>query len=140
MDQSIVLPSGFRIGLDPILGLLPGVGDAVTSLISCYLVYESARLGLPRRVLGRMLGNIALESLAGSFPVLGDIFDAFWKSNMRNLRLLEQHYHPGLPERSGRQIGLWIWGVALALLVLLGTGFYLMAKFILTIANTVLPF
>jgi hypothetical protein len=108
MDQSIVLPNGYRIGLDPLLGLLPVVGDFLGALISCYLVYESARLGLPKRVLARMLGNIAIEAGAGSFPILGDIFDAAWKANMRNLRLVEMHYQPAAPERPTRRIGWWL--------------------------------
>src|SRR5579871_5811664 len=66
MDQSIVLPNGYRIGLDPLLGLVPGIGDMVGALISCYLVYEAARLGLKKRVLVRMLGNIGIDTLVGS--------------------------------------------------------------------------
>lgn len=108
MDSSIVLPNGYRIGLDPILGLAPGIGDLIGTAISCYLIYESARLGLPKRVLLNMVLNVALEGLLGIFPVLGDIFDAAWKANMRNLRLLELHYHPAQPERSFGQIVLWL--------------------------------
>jgi hypothetical protein len=140
MDQSIVLPSGFRIGLDPILGLVPGVGEAVTTVISCYLVYQSALLGLPKRVLMRMVGNIALESLAGSVPIIGDLFDAVWKANMRNVRLLEQNYHPALPERSPRKIALLMSGVAAGLILIMGTAFYLVAKVILGAANLLFGF
>lgn len=140
MDQCIVLPSGYRIGLDPILGLVPGLGDVVTSLVSCYLVYECALLGLPKRILFRMLGNIAVESLAGSFPVIGDLFDVFWKSNMRNLRLLDQHYHPALPERSARRMALWMAAFAAGLLLMMGATFYLIAKMLLFLASYLVPF
>jgi hypothetical protein len=135
MDQSIVLPSGFRIGLDPILGLVPGLGEVVTSTISCYLVYQSALLGLPKRVLMRMVGNVALESLAGSVPILGDLFDAVWKSNMRNLRLLEEHYHPALAERSSRKIALWMAAIFGLLVLVMGTAFYIAAQILLAIAS-----
>jgi hypothetical protein len=104
MDNSIVLPNGYRIGLDPLLGLLPGFGDLLGAAISTYLVYECARLGVPKRTLVRMLGNIAVEGVVGAIPVLGDIFDATWKANMRNLKLLEGCYQPGLRERTPRQI------------------------------------
>ena len=139
MDQSIVLPSGFRIGLDPLFGLLPGIGDAVSALISCYLVYESARLGLPKRVLLRMLGNIGLDTLVGSFPVLGDFFDAFWKSNMRNLRLLDEHYHPATPERSARQISAWLLSMMALLLLVSGTVFYFIAQFTIHVVQALFP-
>lgn len=133
MDQSIVLPNGYRIGLDPILGLVPGLGDVVGTLISSYLVYESARLGVRTKVLARMVGNIALEMLAGAFPILGDLFDAFWKANMRNLRLLEEHYHPSLRERSARQIMGWMIVVASVLVISAGTLFYFVAQFTLAV-------
>ena len=107
MDQSITLPNGFRIGLDPLLGLVPGIGDGLGALISCYLVYEAARLGLPKLVLGRMLANIAFDAFSGSVPVLGDVLDAVWKANMRNLRLVDRHYHPSMPERPAGRLVLW---------------------------------
>ena len=126
MDRSIVLPTGYRIGLDPLLGLVPGVGDAIGTLISCYLVYEAARLGVTKRVLFWMLVNIAVEGLAGSIPVLGDLFDAAWKANVRNLRLLDQQYHPGMKERSAGQLVFWMMAVAGGMLLATGTAFYLM--------------
>jgi hypothetical protein len=139
MDNSIVLPSGYRIGLDPLLGLLPGIGDAIGALISSYLVYEAARLGVQKRVLLRMAGNICAEVLAGAFPVLGDIFDATWKANMRNLRLLDLHYRPSVPERSARQMTLWIVVFGAFLLLLTGTTFFLMAQLVLGLAGLLFP-
>ena len=140
MDQSIVLPSGFRIGLDPLLGLLPGVGDAISALISVYVVYESALLGLKKRVLLAMLGNIALDALVGSFPVLGDIFDAVWKANMRNLRLLDKHYSPATPERSATQLAAWMLGVAVLLLLSMGTLFYVTVHLLLGLIGALISF
>ena len=129
MDQSIVLPSGFRIGLDPILGLLPGVGDALTTVVSCYVLYEAARLGMKKRVLAQMLGNIVLDAATGSIPVLGDVFDAVWKANMRNLRLIDKHYHPAQPERAPGRITAWMLGVTLALLTMGGLLFLRSRRF-----------
>ncbi len=135
MDQSIVLPSGYRIGLDPLLGVLPGLGDVVGMVISFYLVYESARLGLQKKVLAKMMGNLAVEALVGTFPVLGDIFDAVWKANIRNLRLLDQHYNPATPERPARQIVFWLAAAFLALVFAAGTAFFFVAQFLLAVAR-----
>ena len=94
LDTWIVLPGGFRIGIDPILGLLPGVGDFIGAALSLYLVREAAKLGIPKWIIVRMIGNVAIEALLGLVPILGDGFDAVWKANVRNLRLLELHYSP----------------------------------------------
>lgn len=110
LDQCITLPGGMRIGIDPIIGLVPAVGDLIATALSLYLVYEAARLGLPKRILLRMLGNVALESLMGTFPILGDLFDAVWKANMRNMRLVDLHYSPSRPERPKRTIAAWVFG------------------------------
>jgi hypothetical protein len=108
LDSSIVLPGGYRIGIDPIVGLIPGFGDFIGAALSFYLVYEAARLGLPKRVLLRMCGNVLIEVLVGEIPLLGDIFDAVWKANLRNARLVEMHYHPTQPERPLKRIFLKI--------------------------------
>jgi hypothetical protein len=133
MDNSIVLPNGYRIGLDPLLGLLPGVGDAIGAAVSSYIVYEAARLGIAKRILMRMLGNVAVEALVGVFPLIGDVFDATWKANMRNLRLLERHYHPAMPERSGRWILCWIAVLMGGILMGSLTFFYLLLRLIVQI-------
>src|SRR4051794_3900975 len=80
-----------RFGLDSIIGLAPVAGDAVTAMISLYIVIEAARLGLPRRKIGRMLANVAIETAVGSVPLLGDIFDTFWKANLRNVAIIDAH-------------------------------------------------
>jgi hypothetical protein len=125
MDRSIPIGGGRRIGLDPLLGLWPGAGDALGAVISLYVVYEGARLGLPLRVLGRMLGNILVEAVAGTVPLVGDVFDAVWGANMRNVRLVDQHYRPERPDRpSGRIItSLVIVAVLLIALVLTASAF-----------------
>lgn len=93
LDNSIPLPgTRFRIGLDAIVGLIPGLGDLVGVLLSSYIVREAARIGTPPSVLIRMALNVAVEGVVGLIPFLGDIFDAAWKANQRNLALLDAHF------------------------------------------------
>ena len=92
LDTAVRLPGGFRFGADSIIGLAPGVGDAATGLIACYFVYEAHRLGLPKAKLMRMGGNVALDVVFGALPVLGDLFDTIFKANVRNLRIIEDHF------------------------------------------------
>lgn len=90
MDSSFGLPgTRFRLGLDSLFGLAPVAGDAAGALVSLYIVWEARRLGAPTVLVARMLGNIAADTLGGSVPLLGDLFDAAFKSNLRNLALLE---------------------------------------------------
>jgi len=81
---------GFRFGLDGLLGLAPGVGDAATGLFAAYVVYEAWRLGASRSTLARMAANVAVDAAVGSIPLLGDLFDLAWKANRRNLELLRR--------------------------------------------------
>ena len=88
LDDSIRLPgTKFKIGLDPIIGVLPVAGDAVAAALSGYIVLESARLGVSYLTLLRMLANVGVDFAVGSVPVVGDIFDVAWKANVRNLQL-----------------------------------------------------
>jgi hypothetical protein len=90
-------------------------------------------LGLPKRILLRTLGNVAIEGLVGTFPVLGDVFDAVWKANMRNLRLIELHYAPARPGRSkGRVLG-WILSVLAVFFAAYLTVVYLILRGILSL-------
>ena len=92
LDSSIPLPGvRFRIGIDAIVGLVPGLGDLFGVLLSSYIVREAARLGAPRSVLLHMAWNVAIEGVVGIVPFLGDVFDAAWKANQRNFALLEKH-------------------------------------------------
>jgi hypothetical protein len=99
MDSAFSIPgTKFRIGLDPIIGLVPGAGDIVDTAFSAYLIYLATRFNIPQKTLGKMIYNISLEAVIGSVPLVGDIFDAFYKSNMRNLALLEEHLEVVEPE------------------------------------------
>jgi hypothetical protein len=89
MDSAVEIPgTGWRIGLDPVIGLIPGIGDALGTMVSAYIVVEGARLGASKWTIARMIGNIAIDTLVGTVPVLGDLFDAGFKSNVMNVRLL----------------------------------------------------
>src|SRR5690625_2680290 len=91
LDSQFRVPfTQFRLGLDPILGLIPGVGDAALALPAFYILYRAHRLGVRRRVLARMGWNIAVDLAVGAIPLLGDFFDAAFRANLRNLALLRQ--------------------------------------------------
>jgi len=81
-----------RFGLNSVIGLAPGAGDAILALISLYIVYEAIRLGLPRAKIARMLLNVAVEAGLGVFPVLGDALDVVWKANLRNVDIIDRHF------------------------------------------------
>lgn len=97
MDTAIRIPgTGIRFGADSVFGLIPVVGDAGGALVGLYIVNEARRLGLPPAKLVPMLGNIAVDSVLGSVPLAGDVFDLFFKSHRRNLRIILDHFgvHP----------------------------------------------
>ena len=92
IDGAFSLPgTRFRFGLNSVIGLLPVGGDAVLGAISLFIVYEAAQLGVPRAKLARMVANVALETVGGSVPILGDLFDMALKANLRNIAIIEEH-------------------------------------------------
>ncbi|WP_026732890.1 DUF4112 domain-containing protein [Fischerella sp. PCC 9605] len=92
MDTSIRIPlTGFRIGIDPIIGLVPGAGDLISTAFSAYIIFLATRFRIPPKALVQMIFNVGLETVVGTVPLVGDIFDAFYKSNIRNLAILEQY-------------------------------------------------
>lgn len=85
------------IGLDAIVGLVPGIGDAITAAMGIYLVWEARNLGLPNWKLWRMAANVGIDTLLGAVPVAGDLFDFLYRSNTRNLKIIKRHldrHHP----------------------------------------------
>lgn len=97
MDSQVRVPGlGLRIGADAVLGLVPGVGDALSGLIGAYLIYEAHRLGIPRSAVLRMVANTAIDTAIGAIPFAGDIWDFFFRANDRNMQILARHVG-GLP-------------------------------------------
>jgi hypothetical protein len=91
LDRAFRIPgTNITFGADAILGLIPGGGDIAGAVFSGWLILLGSRMGLPRHVLMRMVANVAIDTVGGSVPVLGDLFDVAWKSNTRNLKMLEQ--------------------------------------------------
>ncbi|MBW8895865.1 MAG: DUF4112 domain-containing protein [Acidobacteria bacterium] len=135
---SVLLDSAFRIpgtsltfGLDPILGLIPGLGDLTSPFFAALLLLHAVRMRIPRIVQLRMLINSAIDLLVGIIPVAGDLFDFGWKANVRNLALLERHAHPGSEPTTGDWVFvLSIVGVlaAIAIVPLLVTA-WLLSRF-----------
>ncbi|MGQ2909305.1 MAG: DUF4112 domain-containing protein [Aliihoeflea sp.] len=82
---------GVRFGIDPVLGLIPGAGDLVAGAISTYVIVKAHRLGVPKSMLVKMACNVAVDTVVGSVPILGSVFDLFYKASTRNLRLLQTH-------------------------------------------------
>ncbi|MEO1349838.1 MAG: DUF4112 domain-containing protein [Cyanobacteria bacterium J06635_15] len=108
MDNAVAIPgTGFKFGLDPIVGLLPGGGDLLSGVLSIYIVFEAMRLGLPTATLLRMTWNIVLEVIIGTVPILGDGFDLVWKANAKNVQLVEHHVRsPQTNQRANRWFAL----------------------------------
>ena len=126
LDNSIPIPLiNYRIGLDAIVGLVPGFGDIAGLLVSSYIVMQAVRLGVPKATLTRMLVNVALEAVIGVVPVIGDIFDATFKANARNVLLLNEAVREAQLGRTRRRNAdrgfvLLIVGALVALLVMIG--------------------
>ena len=121
LDSALRIPgTNIRFGLDAVVGLIPGLGDAAGAALAAYLVLLAARIGAPAAVILRMLGNVAVDAIAGAVPVLGDLFDIGWKANLRNVALLERYLDaPGEVHAASRAM---LAGVLAALVVLAAGG------------------
>jgi hypothetical protein len=117
---------GIRVGYDAILGLIPGAGDIIAGLLASYGLIAGFRLGAPAPVLLRMLGNIALDTVIGAIPILGDLFDIGWKGNLRNLALLDRWVAD--PAHVASRSAALIWGIGIATLAMLTVTGYLVIR------------
>ena len=89
LDNAFMIPgTNQRVGIDAIIGLVPGLGDIATTLLSSYVIWEARNLGVSRVAIGRMLTNLAIHASIGAIPILGDVFDAFFRVNQRNMRIV----------------------------------------------------
>jgi len=115
LDEAFTIPGTERkIGIDPIIGLIPGGGDLIGGALSIYIMHAGIRMGMPRSVIIRMFGNIALEFIIGCIPIIGDLFDAMWKSNQRNVKLIEDSI---ISEEKNTLFGYFLIGVLIKTLV-----------------------
>ena len=98
LDTAFVIPgTKQRVGIDAIVGLIPGLGDVLTTILSSYVIFEARNLGVSRVALARMVTNLGIHAAVGSIPIIGDMFDAFFRVNQRNMRIVRAHL-----ERTGR--------------------------------------
>ena len=89
LDTAFVIPgTKRRVGIDAIIGLVPGIGDVATTILSSYVIWEARNLGVSRLAIGRMLTNLAIHAIVGSIPLVGDVFDAVFRVNQRNMRIV----------------------------------------------------
>src|SRR3954469_12181690 len=121
LDRAFRIPgTNITFGLDPILGLIPGGGDVAGAVFSGWLIMLGSRMGLPRHILMRMVANVAIDTIGGSVPLIGDLFDVAWKSNTKNLAILEQF--ADAPSGGGRLVSQRAAIAALAVVALLVIG------------------
>jgi hypothetical protein len=120
-----IFDSAFRIpgtqitfGIDPLLGLFPGLGDLASPVFSLFLLWHGARLRVPKIVLARMVLNSLIDVAVGAVPVLGDLFDFAWKANAWNLALLEKHALPGQRASSGDYVFVILCGLVIVVAAL----------------------
>ncbi len=122
-----------KVGLDPIFGVLTGGGDALGFIMSAYILLESLRFRLPKGILLRMLGNVATDAIVGAVPFFGDVFDFLWRSNTKNLRLLEAHLENPQPQTAADKafiililialVGLFALAIGLSIAVISSIGY-----------------
>jgi hypothetical protein len=118
MDECIRIPgTKLRIGIDPLLGLIPGAGDAAGGLLALTPLFVASRLGAPRSVLLRMSVNIGVDALVGAIPLLGDLFDAGWKANRRNVDLIDRFLAEPRPVARGSRLLVFALAAVLILLI-----------------------
>jgi hypothetical protein len=119
LDNAIPIPgTKYRIGLDPILGLIPGGGDLISSIFAGYVVFKSAQMGVPQETLVQMAANIVFDTVAGTVPVAGDLLDVAWKANVKNIELLDAHL--GSPEQGKKADWLFVAALLLGLMLIVG--------------------
>jgi hypothetical protein len=133
LDSAVSIPgTSIRFGLDPIIGLFPGVGDVAGGAMSAWIILIAGQLGAPMSVLLRMVLNIVVDTAIGAVPVLGDLFDFGWKANMRNVALLEVFVdRPHAARRSSQAVAIAVAVVALLIVAGLGVGLFYLGRLLI---------
>ncbi len=134
MDSIFVIPgTRIRFGLDALIGLIPGLGDTLTSFVSIYILKVASRCGVPRVTLVRMAMNIGIDYVVGIVPFVGDAFDIYWKANLKNVALLQRHLQSTTAAERKARSGDWLFVALLgAALVALLVGCITIAYWIVT--------
>ena len=119
LDAAVRIPgTNVRFGLDAVIGLVPGIGDLAGAALAGYIVLAAARRGAPPALLARMLLNVAIDTVLGAVPVIGDVFDVAWRANSRNVALLQRHTDaPAATRAASRAVVLLVLAGLAALLV-----------------------
>lgn len=134
LDSQFKIPgTNFRFGLDPILGMIPGIGDFGTMAVSLTLLLAITKRGVSQKVIVLMSLNILLDTLIGSIPLVGSIFDFYFKSNNRNIELLKKHYVEGKYQGSGKGIIFLVILIVLVISIAILIGIYFLIKYILSL-------
>lgn len=139
LDDLFRIPGlGWRVGLDALIGLIPGVGDTATTVASFYVLASAVRYRVSKITLLRMGLNLGIDYALGSLPLVGDVFDAWWKSNQKNVALLRQRATVSASEARQGRISDWLFvGFIMILLVALAVGAALISFYLLaTLANS----
>jgi hypothetical protein len=117
LDTAVGIPgTRYRFGLDSVVGLVPGIGDAIGAIFSLYIIFQAARMGVPKATLVRMIGNVGVDTIIGEIPLLGDLFDVGFKSNVRNFSLIERHVQRPVQAKAGSRRLLAVLGIGLVAL------------------------
>ena len=131
LDSKFEIPgTGIRFGLDPILSFIPLLGDLITLIISSMLIYTMHNHGASRKVVVKMLLNAGLDTLIGAVPLVGTVFDVFYRANDRNIRLLKEHYYEGKHQGSGTDLLLTILFIALLIIAVIVYGIWKLLEWI----------
>ena len=128
LDSAIPLPGGYSIGIDGLVGLIPGVGDGAAALVSTYIIAEGVRAGAPKSVLARMVGNVAVEAAVGAIPIVGDVFDIVFKANVRNVALMDGYLQR--PDKTSRSSKWSVIGLVAALVAIVACSIWLSLLFL----------
>jgi hypothetical protein len=141
MDSIFVIPgTNFRVGLDGLIGIIPGIGDFAGLVISCYFLLLAAQLQVPKVILARMGVNIVIDTIVGAVPFLGDIFDFMWTANRKNMELIERHM--ASPRTAEHRSAFFMIGVSVALVLSMIVLFYVvkwLAAIIYALVNGWMP-
>lgn len=123
LDELISVPgTSIKVGLDPVIGVIPIAGDALAALVGVWVILEASRFGIPRVVLGRMVANLVVDLGIGAIPLIGDAYDLFFRSNSRNLDLFRRHaLDPGASTRGEQGFFIGLVVLAIGLLWLIAT-------------------